>query len=89
MNIQKQFVAGIYDCIPRKATCFDGRLFSAGNVFVLFRLSAAQSTSQCALHCLLLEQFLLDKITLQDYENEVCLRENTTLHWSREVLSCL
>lgn len=49
----------------------------------LFRPHAAQSTNQCALHCLLLSKYISGEITLEAYENKVASIANLTLHWSR------
>ncbi|THV54884.1 hypothetical protein BGAL_0018g00400 [Botrytis galanthina] len=45
----------------------------------------AQSTNQCALHCLLLSKYISGQIKLEAYENKVASFANTTLYWSRTI----
>ncbi|KAJ8061402.1 hypothetical protein OCU04_010458 [Sclerotinia nivalis] len=85
IKINVPFVTGIYDCISPRASHFDGKLFLVGDAFALFRPHAAQSTNQCALHCLLLSKFISGEITLEAYEEKVASFANTTLHWSRAI----
>lgn len=84
-KIEIPFVTGIYDCILPRASCFEGKLFLVGDAYALFRPRAAQSTNQCALHCLLLSKYISGEITLEAYENKVTSFANTTLHWSRAI----
>ncbi|PQE34018.1 hypothetical protein CJF32_00002877 [Rutstroemia sp. NJR-2017a WRK4] len=84
-KIDTPFVTGIYDCVSPRASHFDGKLFLVGDAFALFRPHAAQSTNQCAMHCLLLAKFLAGETDLQSYEDKVSSFANTTLHWSRAI----
>ena len=84
-KIETPFFTGIYDCISPRASCFEGKPFLVGDAYALFRSHAAQSTNQCALHCLLLSKYNSGEITLEAYENEVASFANTTLHWSRAI----
>ncbi|CCD34842.1 hypothetical protein BofuT4_P098180.1 [Botrytis cinerea T4] len=84
-KIETPFVTGIYDCISPRASCFEGKLFLVGDAYAPFRPNAAQSTNQCALHCLLLSKYICGEITLEAYENNVTSFANTTLHWSRAI----
>ncbi|TGO12574.1 hypothetical protein BTUL_0086g00500 [Botrytis tulipae] len=84
-KIETPFVTGINHCILPKASCFEGRLFLVADAYALSRPHAAQSTNQCALHCLLLSKYLSGDITLEAYEKKVASFANTTLHWSRAI----
>lgn len=84
-HIDKPFVTAISDCISPKCSFFEGKLFLVGDALALFRPHVAQSTNQSALHCLLLEKLLQDKIDLGMYEQEAMMYAHTTRLWSREV----
>ena len=83
--IDTPFVTAISDCLAPTSSFFNGKIFLVGDALALFRPHAAQSTNQCALHCLLLEKLLQQDITIEAYEEEVMSFANSTLLRSRAI----
>ncbi|KAI9792469.1 MAG: hypothetical protein M1833_001082 [Piccolia ochrophora] len=63
------FIQAITDVLPSQQTFFSGKVLLIGDALAGFRPHTAASTSQAALHALLLEQVLKGEISWKEYKD--------------------
>ena len=73
---KEPFVQVITDVLAPKSVFMDGKVLLVGDALAGFRPHTAASTSQAALHALLLEQYMLGQIELSKWERR-------TQEWAR------
>ncbi|MCJ1439979.1 MAG: hypothetical protein MMC23_000460 [Stictis urceolatum] len=71
LNIKRPFITAISDYESPQAAFLGGKVLLVGDALSLFRTHTAQSTSQAAKQCILLQKVMRKEMRFQEWEKEV------------------
>lgn len=80
-HIQRPFIQVITDFCSPRAAFQDGRVLLLGDGLSLLRPHTAFSGTQAAFHCIMVEDYINGKISLEEWEEKVL--RYSRLHWAQ------